>query len=125
VNGPFALHPGEPVLPPKPRLLLVEDDPSSREYFAEVLQTEYEVEAVGDGGPVVNSGLGIPADALTKIFEPFEQGDPDRTREYGGLGLGLAISRAIIAAHGGGLTAESPGVDQGSTFRVRLTTSPK
>ena len=74
---------------------------------------------------VADTGLGIPPDALAKIFEPFEQGDPDRTRVYGGLGLGLAISRAILAAHGGKLTAESPGPDQGSTFRVRLGTLPE
>ena len=72
---------------------------------------------------VVDTGLGIPAGALTKIFDPFEQGDPDRTRVYGGLGLGLAISHAIVAAHGGKLEAESPGDGQGSTFHVRLATT--
>lgn len=79
-----------------------------------------------DGGiavAVADTGLGIPADALVKIFDPFEQGDPDRTRVYGGLGLGLAISHAIVAAHGGKLEVESPGPDQGSTFRVRLATA--
>ena len=81
----------------------------------------------GDGivVEVIDTGLGIEADALKKIFEPFEQGGPDRTRRFGGLGLGLAISQAIIAAHEGQLTAESLGQGQGSTFRVRLSTMAK
>lgn len=71
---------------------------------------------------VADTGLGIAAEARAKIFDPFEQGDPDRARVYGGLGLGLAISHAIVTAHGGRLEVESPGVGQGTTFRVRLAT---
>lgn len=70
-----------------------------------------------------DNGLGIPAERLEKIFDAFEQGSPDVTKRYGGLGLGLAISKAIIQAHDGGLRAESPGADQGSTFTVSLETA--
>ena len=69
---------------------------------------------------VADTGCGIPADALPKIFDPFEQGDPSRARVYGGLGLGLAISHAIVASHHGKLTVESPGHGRGATFRVTL-----
>ncbi len=74
---------------------------------------------------VTDTGLGIQADALSKIFDAFEQGEPDRARVYGGLGLGLAISHAIVAAHGGQLSAASPGRQQGATFRMRLSTMAK
>ena len=74
---------------------------------------------------VADTGAGIEADALAKIFEPFEQGGQERTRRYGGLGLGLAISQAIVAAHEGELTAQSAGKDQGATFLVRLSTMAK
>ena len=74
---------------------------------------------------VIDTGLGIQPEALARIFEPFEQGEPDRARQYGGLGLGLAISHAIMVAHGGQLAAESPGRNQGATFRARLSTVGK
>ena len=70
---------------------------------------------------VADSGVGISAEALPKIFDPFEQGDPDRMQRFGGLGLGLAISHAIVAAHGGKLAAESPGRDRGTNFRVEYS----
>jgi len=57
---------------------------------------------------------------LPRIFDAFEQTDRRITRTFGGLGLGLAVSRAIIDLHGGRLTAASDGRDQGSTFSVRL-----
>jgi signal transduction histidine kinase len=64
---------------------------------------------------VSDSGIGIPADALAKIFEPFFQVDNSSTREYGGTGLGLSIVRSFVHAHGGAVWVESvPG--QGSTF---------
>jgi signal transduction histidine kinase/DNA-binding response OmpR family regulator len=62
---------------------------------------------------VSDSGMGIDADTLPKIFNAFEQGE--RTR-LGGLGLGLAISKALVETHHGSLTAESPGRNQGATF---------
>ena len=68
---------------------------------------------------VVDTGLGIAADALAAIFEPFEQGDSSTTRRFGGSGLGLSISRRIVAMLGGQLTCESePG--RGSTFRFSV-----
>ena len=74
---------------------------------------------------VTDSGIGIEPAAMGAIFNPFEQGNPDRARIYGGLGLGLAISHAIVAAHDGQLLAESPGRDLGATFRLRLSTLTK
>ena len=67
-----------------------------------------------------DTGIGIPADALPRVFEPFEQGSADITRHYGGLGLGLAVSRSLVIAHGGSIRAYSEGVDRGATFTVTL-----
>ncbi|HEY9420500.1 MAG TPA: PAS domain S-box protein, partial [Thermoanaerobaculia bacterium] len=69
---------------------------------------------------VQDSGIGIEPDVLPRIFDAFEQTDRRITRKFGGLGLGLAVSRAIMDLHGGRLTAASEGADQGSTFSVRL-----
>ncbi len=74
---------------------------------------------------VSDTGMGIEAEDLPKIFAPFEQGDPDKARLHGGLGLGLAIAHAIVAAHGGRLTAESAGHEHGATFRATLSTMAK
>ncbi|PYI93725.1 MAG: hypothetical protein DME97_05565 [Verrucomicrobia bacterium] len=62
---------------------------------------------------VSDTGMGIDAETLPKIFNAFEQGE--RT-QMGGLGLGLAISKALVETHHGQLTATSPGRDQGATF---------
>jgi signal transduction histidine kinase/ActR/RegA family two-component response regulator len=67
-----------------------------------------------------DTGIGIPADVLPRLFEPFEQGSAEITRHYGGLGLGLAVGRSLVVAHGGSLTAVSAGIDKGSTFTVAL-----
>ncbi|MFZ3374589.1 MAG: response regulator, partial [Chthoniobacterales bacterium] len=64
---------------------------------------------------ITDTGLGIDPDALPKIFDAFEQADQTR---LGGLGLGLAISKALIEMHDGRIVAESGGRDQGSTFSV-------
>ena len=69
---------------------------------------------------VADTGMGIEPDTLEHIFEAFDQGQPDTTRRFGGLGLGLAISKAIVEMHGGSLAAASSGRDQGATFTVRL-----
>jgi PAS domain S-box-containing protein len=69
---------------------------------------------------VTDSGIGFgPADA-PKIFEPFEQGGQNRAGRFGGLGLGLSISRSIVTAHGGVVSGESPGANLGATFQIRL-----
>ena len=68
---------------------------------------------------VIDSGCGIPADRLARIFDSFEQVDAGTTRKYGGTGLGLAISRRLAEIMGGRLTAESV-EGQGSTFVLSL-----
>jgi signal transduction histidine kinase len=67
-----------------------------------------------------DNGVGIEAEALPKIFRAFEQGDRQITRNFGGLGLGLAISKALVDSHGGTIAAESAGKHQGTCFRVTL-----
>ncbi len=73
---------------------------------------------------VVDNGIGIEAEALPKIFDAFEQGSAARAAASGGLGLGLAISRGLVEAHGGAITASSDGISKGSTFTIRLSTTP-
>jgi two-component system CheB/CheR fusion protein len=77
-----------------------------------------------DGAHVVaevrDSGIGMELEALQRVFNAFEQEQRSITRQFGGLGLGLAICKAIIEMHGGNIEAESRGRDQGATFRVRL-----
>ena len=71
---------------------------------------------------VSDSGIGIEQEKINKIFNAFEQGRPDITRRFGGLGLGLTISKALIDAHGGTIRVQSPGKNQGATFSVELNT---
>jgi PAS domain S-box-containing protein len=73
---------------------------------------------------VADDGGGIEAEALTRIFEPFEQGDVS-PRHRSGLGLGLAIGRSLAEAHGGRLTAASPGPGRGSIFVLELPTTSR
>src|SRR5207302_10894739 len=64
-------------------------------------------------------------EVMQRIFDPFEQGNRSFERRFGGLGLGLAISKSLAQAHGGTLTAQSDGRDRGSTFLLSMqTTSP-
>ncbi len=69
---------------------------------------------------VTDTGLGIAADRLDAIFEPFEQNSPSVAREYGGTGLGLAISRRIAKLMGGSLTVDSE-LGQGASFKLQWT----
>jgi CheY-like chemotaxis protein/two-component sensor histidine kinase len=71
---------------------------------------------------IADSGMGIEAEALPKIFDAFEQGG--RT-ESGGLGLGLAISKTLVEAHKGTITAHSAGRNKGSTFTLVFPTCEK
>jgi PAS domain S-box-containing protein len=73
---------------------------------------------------ISDTGIGIEPEVLPLIFDPFQQGETRITRKFGGLGLGLAICRGIVDAHGGTLKAESPGAGQGATFGVELETIP-
>lgn len=69
---------------------------------------------------VTDTGIGIAADFLPYVFESFRQADATITRNYSGLGLGLAIVRQLVELHGGKVWAESVGVDMGATFTFRL-----
>lgn len=68
----------------------------------------------------IDNGVGIEPAAMPRIFDAFAQADQAVTRQFGGLGLGLAISRSLVELHGGTIEAHSPGKGQGSTFQVRL-----
>jgi signal transduction histidine kinase/CheY-like chemotaxis protein len=68
-----------------------------------------------------DTGIGIEPDKMDRIFNAFEQGQSSITRRFGGLGLGLAISKAMVSAHGGTIKAESRGKDRGATFIVTLS----
>jgi hypothetical protein len=69
---------------------------------------------------VRDTGIGIEPHVMPRIFSAFDQGDVAITRQFGGLGLGLAISHALIELHGGTLSAESDGRDRGALFRIML-----
>jgi PAS domain S-box-containing protein len=69
---------------------------------------------------VSDTGIGIPADALSRIFSPFEQGDSSIHPRYGGLGLGLSIASTLMKAHGGSLEVESEGRGRGAKFTARF-----
>ncbi|HWY51068.1 MAG TPA: ATP-binding protein [Chthoniobacterales bacterium] len=69
---------------------------------------------------VSDTGIGIPADAFSRIFSPFEQGDSSIHSRYGGLGLGLSIARTLTKAHGGSLEVESEGRGRGAKFTARF-----
>ncbi|MFZ2503511.1 MAG: ATP-binding protein, partial [Nocardioides sp.] len=72
---------------------------------------------------VADSGDGIAPDHLAHIFDRFYRVDTARDRNQGGSGIGLSISKALVEAHGGTLTARSPGLGRGATFTVRLATA--
>ncbi|HLW36126.1 MAG TPA: MASE1 domain-containing protein [Chthoniobacterales bacterium] len=71
---------------------------------------------------IKDTGIGIEPEIMGRIFDPFEQGEHALKRRYGGLGLGLAISKSLTQAHGGTLVAQSEGRDRGSTFVLTIKT---
>ncbi|HEY0300872.1 MAG TPA: ATP-binding protein, partial [Rhizomicrobium sp.] len=81
---------------------------------------------VEDGDAVIairDSGTGIPADELPRVFDMFAQVDRSAERATGGLGIGLALVKALVESHGGTVSAASPGAGGGSTFTVRIPVS--
>jgi PAS domain S-box-containing protein len=117
---------------------VVDGDPVRlRQVFWNVLKNAYKftpaggrIEIASGFGPegegeirVRDSGIGMRAEELSRIFFPFVQGrhvDGNSQERYGGLGLGLAISRMLIEQHSGTISAESPGPNMGSTFIIRV-----
>ncbi|HEY2681209.1 MAG TPA: MASE1 domain-containing protein [Candidatus Udaeobacter sp.] len=71
---------------------------------------------------VCDTGIGIEPEVLQRIFDPFEQGNRSFEHRFGGLGLGLAISKSLAQAHEGTLTAQSDGANRGSTFTLSIQT---
>src|SRR5438128_11974 len=69
---------------------------------------------------VTDNGIGIELERQHSLFVPFEQGDPSVTRQFGGLGLGLAISKYLVDLHHGGIELQSRGRSFGATFKVTL-----
>lgn len=86
------------------------------------------VRTASDGGEFTlscaDSGIGISVEALPRIFRAFEQADADVSRNYGGLGLGLAIAQGLMQQHGGEIRARSDGRDNGATFTIALPCLP-
>ena len=86
-------------------------------------------EADGSGDRLVievgDDGIGIDPAVLPLIFDPFQQGETQITRKFGGLGLGLAICRGIVEAHGGTIAARGGAGGLGATFRVALGALPR
>jgi CheY-like chemotaxis protein len=77
------------------------------------------------GVTIADTGIGIAPDFLLRIFNAFEQGERTINKRFGGLGLGLAISRTLVDLHGGHLTAASDGEGRGASFTVDLPTVPR
>ncbi len=69
---------------------------------------------------IQDSGAGIPPEVLPHVFNAFEQGGTGITRQFGGLGLGLAICKALMDLHGGSIRAESAGAGEGATFVIQI-----
>ncbi len=74
---------------------------------------------------VNDSGIGIESEALPRLFDAFEQAERSITRRFGGLGLGLSISKALVEMHGGQIEVYSEGKGKGASFRVRLALAAK
>jgi CheY-like chemotaxis protein len=69
---------------------------------------------------VTDTGIGIPADKLPHIFDPFVQVDHASDKAHGGLGIGLALSKRLVEMHGGTISVASEGLGKGSQFTITL-----
>jgi PAS domain S-box-containing protein len=82
------------------------------------------IRSANEGGQFVfdisDTGIGIEPERQGRIFEAFDQGERSITKQFGGLGLGLTISKTLLDLHGGTITIQSEGKDRGTTFRVFL-----
>ncbi|HEV2672575.1 MAG TPA: ATP-binding protein [Gemmatimonadales bacterium] len=94
-------------------------DPGGRIWLSAQREGEEAVIRVRD------SGIGISADMLPRIFEMFTQAGLPFERSHGGLGVGLALMDRLIALHGGAVSATSPGPGAGSEFTIRLPVADK
>ena len=74
---------------------------------------------------VSDTGEGLTRDAMSHVFDAFWQAEPSASREHGGLGLGLPITRHIVQLHGGTVDVNSGGSGAGSTFTIRLPAVPR
>ena len=73
---------------------------------------------------VIDNGIGIEPDKLSRVFDLFSQIDATLDRSQGGLGIGLALVKRLVELHGGSVAAASAGRGQGATFTVRLPAQP-
>lgn len=71
-----------------------------------------------------DNGVGIEPATISRLFSAFEQGSVTVTRQFGGLGLGLAIAKQLVLLHNGSIEAASEGLGKGATFTVRLPLAP-
>ena len=84
---------------------------------------ETDPQTVTLGFAVRDTGIGIPADKLPSLFQPFIQADMSVSRRYGGTGLGLAIARELVLAHGGTIALVEKATP-GTLFRIELPDRP-
>lgn len=125
-------HDMEVKLPPQP--IVLDADPARlAQVFGNLINNSCKytepkghivVSAVREGSDVIvsvkDTGIGIPADMLPRIFETFVQVDQSLERAHGGLGIGLTLVKQIVEMHGGNVLAKSEGLGKGSEFLVRL-----
>ena len=130
-------HQLELIVPPEP--LYIEGDPARILQIQENLlgnaakytppEGRIKIEVSRDGSEAVvavtDNGQGIPPDMLSAIFELFVQGPKSLARTEGGMGIGLSLARVLVELHGGSLSVESAGKEQGSTFTMRLPLTAK
>jgi signal transduction histidine kinase len=84
------------------------------------IEVRVEADAINTSIVVTDTGVGIGPDFLPFVFERFRQEDGSSTRNFGGLGIGLSISRQIIEMHRGTIRASSAGLNQGAAFTIEI-----